>query len=90
MVRKKTDESSEDPLATPAEVREEELSSSADSAPAPQPAPPTDFAMSLTEFGSCRNLKPSVLAGLKAFLNGDVRPRKLSAWDSMLEKYLKS
>lgn len=54
------------------------------------PAPPTDFAMSLTEFGQCRNIRTSLLAGLKAFLRGDVRPRKLSAWDRVLERYLNS
>ena len=53
-------------------------------------SPPTDFAMSLGEFGTVRDLKPSILAGLKAFLKGDARDRKLSAWDEALNRFLKT
>jgi hypothetical protein len=56
--------------------------------PKPQhPAPPTDFPMSLEEYGICRGLAASVTAGLKAFLKGDARPRKLAAWDRALGRF---
>jgi hypothetical protein len=74
------------PLAEAAEKSEETITEPQP----PEPIQPSDFAMSLEEYGICRGLKPSVTAGLRAFLRGDARPRKLSAWDGALERFQKA
>jgi hypothetical protein len=77
-------------ISTPADestqITEETKETSIEPKPM-QPAAPTDFPMSLEEYGICRGLAASVTAGLKAFLKGDARPRKLEAWDRALGRF---
>jgi hypothetical protein len=84
--RKDNDETVAVPFAEAAEKTEETITEPQPS----EPVAPSDFAMSLEEYGICRGLKPSVTAGLRAFLRGDARPRKLSAWDGALERFQKA
>jgi hypothetical protein len=88
MAKKKTQDDDEYMATSAVESAEEVKETSVEAEPKPvQPAVPTDFPMSLEEYGICRSLAASVTAGLKAFLKGDARPRKLAAWDRALGRF---
>jgi hypothetical protein len=84
--RSKTTDEHSVPTAEAGAVEEAEAKVEETDAVVNEPIPPTDFAMTLGEYAVCRDIRPSTVAGLRAFLLDD-RPRKLSAWDEALEKF---